>query len=67
MIIERLSAGGEAGERETARKHISGKYIKRASDHIRGVISEVSAREGTRRRPWYASAIARWTASTSDS
>lgn len=32
---------------------------------LQGVTSDVSAREGTRSRPWYASAIARWTASTS--
>jgi hypothetical protein len=33
--------------------------------HVQGLMSDVSARDGTRRSPWYASAIARWTASIS--
>lgn len=58
-----LSAGGDAGESVT-RKAISHVYCK--LDHgLHGVTSDVSALDGTRRRPWYARAIARWTASTS--
>lgn len=50
-MVDRLKAGGDLGERDTWIKNENEQFVLEATEYLQGVISEVSARVGMRRRP----------------